>query len=1079
MLERAPSCLEQGGRRLLDVSRKSIRSRRYLHSAFWSHGAGEIDLPSWWIALLAQPPPEHSTSRRSIVDSSKSFSAAELGDAGFLDFLYPAKTLKLVHKLAVQDPGLLRQRCGFQLPASTRGYSTEATAERVPTQGGSAHAAQLVDALRKIEEVDNPDAERGRLATRGRIYREDCTKIVEDSDHLLELSDKNLPEVVARLSMLKSRGSNLLRDHSEYLVQRLEATFKHRAQWQPKHYAMSITAHILCKKYDIAMDLYREALGNFQDHIASTLIIRLAMEQKAWQLATEAWVAYGETVQSESFFWSGLQDMDCHQLFRHAIELADFVVQSKHNADTFLRQFTIKLLESIFSLRDLKDFNVPAFDHYSLFMRLRNLVRKPTEQQYRMAIDQCLSISFAPRDPKLRAFGDTAIRLYMQMRNRDEIVPDQKMLESLLKRSCHTQNVDTKLIFADLKNHYGAPTKLIYTIMIKYWERLNDPRACYRLMEEAETQHGNMMTSGLALRLLRMHAQRKEMSQAIRLFSSLRERTGESPGPAHWNAMVLAHTRVNDIAGARKWLDVMRKRGIQPDFHTFVPLLKHFSRRGDTDAVHGVVRDMRFARVDSHVAVIEALIQSYIQNEDLDEAHDLLFEAQGMDLQGDRTNMWNLLLTAFAVRRSIAEVDYLRKSMEEAQVPANEMTFAALASALCAQRQPVSAFRLIRRTMRLENLKPMALHFSIVMGGFINTAQYDQVFVVYRWMVEHGIAPDLGAKSLLVRAAAMIDQQEAKQDHTRSANRDTEGVVLSRAEEMLEQLLESAAPSDVPRNTPVKGLSWDASEESYASNYFDFLIYSYGHARMFSRVEAMYDKYVKHVQRNSTKQIGAEVPLPMRMLVALMVYHRKAESHAEVERLWNYAVERSQPLVIREGANPSNDDWVLPSRQYILATPLAHYMRSLADTERAGEFDQLFQYLTAMGYGLDSKAWNFYVQEAGFANDHLRAFVTAEQRLMQNWQGWAPGTGRHKSVVLDKIRKQGQRSLQRGKWYPTYKTLVILARSFLEVQSRSAYSDEYDKLLKQIEKQAPITARAVLEMPPLDEKLQQTYLRRG
>ncbi|MCJ1449193.1 MAG: hypothetical protein MMC23_009712 [Stictis urceolatum] len=1067
MLERAPACIEHGGRSIARFSRKAVRSRRSLHSAFWSHGASEINLPSWWIALLQQPPPERTKNRQSIVDTAKSCLTAGLTDGCFLDFLYPAKTLSLIHKLAVRDPAHIRTR-----QHASRTYTSTAIGESLALDSDADHASQLVgDMLR----MDDQDEKLRRLVRRQKRYDDECQKLVLGKDETAYLLEDKPDESVQQLAEhLHTAGHELAEEYAEKILAYLHK-IADSAYWQPQHYAMAIKAHMLLDDKDKAMASYTQALQNFQDHIATPTIIRIALERKNWQLGVEAWDAYKNTVQAEEFFWSGIQDMDSQKLVQNAMQLCRVVRQSEHGADTFLRQFAISLVENIYSMRHVKDFNIPAYDHYKLFMELRDLTRL-SQRQYSLAIEQCLSLRFPKGDANLRKFGENAIRFYMTMRQRKDLILDRELLENLFKRACNIHNIDTQLIFKDLKDRFGLPSQRLYIFMLKEHEHRNDARAVYALLREIEESYKDPMSSKLALRILRMHAQRKELPEAIRLFSSLRDRTGELPQLAHYNVILTAHTHVQDIDGANKWLREMQSRGIQPDLHTYFPLLKHHARRGDIIAVERLVEDIQKQGLPAHVSIIESLIQAHIENEDLDEAQELLFESEDMELEGDRVYMWNLVMTAFAMRRSLEDLDNLRRKMRDANIAVNEMTLAARLQALCIRSNPFNAFRIVRDAKTNTDLRPGAFHYSIVMGGFARTQQYERVFLVYRWMIKHGIMPDFGARVLLVKSAAMIDQKEK-----RGSVGMRDQAILQRAEEVLAQLLETSEPDQMMNTRSsrgmIKGVPFDSSTEIFSSNFFDYLIFLYGNAKMFEKLEELYSRYVAYATKPMGRDIDRTMPSPTRMLVALMVYHRNASNHQEVERLWNFAVEKSQPLIIREGASPEDENWVLPSRKYILAAPLIQYMCSLADQGRTKEYGQLFQYLAVMGYGIDSKAWNLYVQQTAMNGEHVQAFRVAEAQLMQDWTGWS--TDSHPQNVMKRLRKKYPSKLERNKRFPNYKTLVVLAKVYMNVKSKGFFKgdkDATDPLVEELWQVAPRTVEAVVTMPPLDEGIQRAYL---
>ena len=96
MLERTVGCLESGSlRRLLPGTKYPLKSRRTLHSAFWNHGGGDLELTPFWAALLRGPDPlELYPEKHS--DRDDSSPSGRL----FLDFLYPAGTLNFLRQFS-------------------------------------------------------------------------------------------------------------------------------------------------------------------------------------------------------------------------------------------------------------------------------------------------------------------------------------------------------------------------------------------------------------------------------------------------------------------------------------------------------------------------------------------------------------------------------------------------------------------------------------------------------------------------------------------------------------------------------------------------------------------------------------------------------------------------------------------------------------------------------------------------------------------------------------------------------------------------------------------------------------------
>lgn len=107
MLERATACLNAGARQpeSLRCVRRALRSRRALHSTFWTHGAGALDLA---ISLENELAPTATRSSRADDQqlataggrsSSEPLTCSAPDGRLFLDFLYPPQTLAYIDRV--------------------------------------------------------------------------------------------------------------------------------------------------------------------------------------------------------------------------------------------------------------------------------------------------------------------------------------------------------------------------------------------------------------------------------------------------------------------------------------------------------------------------------------------------------------------------------------------------------------------------------------------------------------------------------------------------------------------------------------------------------------------------------------------------------------------------------------------------------------------------------------------------------------------------------------------------------------------------------------------------------------------
>ncbi|KAK4505406.1 hypothetical protein PRZ48_003369 [Zasmidium cellare] len=167
MLERATACLKAGARDSLKCAQQAPRSKRRLHSTFWAHGAGGLDLPSWAVSTLPPPdlPLKDDSIRAKHAPGSQSLPSSTLPNDGlFLDFLYPPQALALLHRTQGQCCERWERRNAGRLPEGfvqvPRGYSVRSyanasgAAARDQKQDRSDNSSDNVADIRSSDELD-------------------------------------------------------------------------------------------------------------------------------------------------------------------------------------------------------------------------------------------------------------------------------------------------------------------------------------------------------------------------------------------------------------------------------------------------------------------------------------------------------------------------------------------------------------------------------------------------------------------------------------------------------------------------------------------------------------------------------------------------------------------------------------------------------------------------------------------------------------------------------------------------------------------------------------------------------------
>jgi len=114
-----------------------------LHSTFWNHGAGDLDLPPWALSMSSMPtdlPLRHDNTSRHAGGTSKEVTSRSSAppEGLFLDFLYPPQALAWLQRTPVPHWERWERRNARRLPEgfvqTSRGYASRARAQVEPSQ---------------------------------------------------------------------------------------------------------------------------------------------------------------------------------------------------------------------------------------------------------------------------------------------------------------------------------------------------------------------------------------------------------------------------------------------------------------------------------------------------------------------------------------------------------------------------------------------------------------------------------------------------------------------------------------------------------------------------------------------------------------------------------------------------------------------------------------------------------------------------------------------------------------------------------------------------------------------------------
>lgn len=1082
MIERVTACLENGGKHVLRRISKH-HTHRSLHSAFWSHGAGNINLPSWWLAFLQVP----STRDRTWPFDKPATEIPQTtpDPLAFLDFLYPGETLAFLRKLINVNTSVVRRRRPSQLLLQrSRAYTSAADAPGDIRPSREA-TGQSINTEASSAEDTNLDQLNGEAGSEIRRVFKRMLRTKEDP--------LNTPELWQKYQELQGMSLSLnSRDYS-LLFERLSASktsFNLKCIGDlfsdiplPKrnylHYDHAVLAALEQKDLGGAMCLHRDATPRVRYLHGSSMILKYAVQHSRWRCAEEIWNYHLDRERAHVWqpnIWKGLNTLQAPEFLAGAARAVSEAIRqaktSSHDDANLTRSLAISLVQRALSIRNT-EFDVSK--QLGLLSRSRRIAQ-PDLSLFKNAVLQNLSLG-----RHNHKHNNAALKLYRKIRGRLNLVPDVGLLMAMVKRFSALRDSEGMYeVLEDFRKHHEAPPKEAYSLIMAQLARHGDFDAVDGLFRDFIVRHGKENIQKHARFLFSACSRRAEADRADSVLQSLRETYGYEPNLEAWNSLIATHARVGNHDGAMSLLQKIMAANLTPSNSTYGILMNMFARRSDYDTTSTLYEQAISVGIKPNVPMLNSLVLALVAGDRFDEAYQVVQDAVTMDLDigtnqptditGDftRTRMWNTLLSHCALNKRLDKVAEIQKRMHEVGVPFDNITYAALMLSLCIKNMPGAALRIKNVIMPSSGARLTALHYSILMGGFMKTNEPNKVLLLADEMLKSNINPTFSSQNQLLRVASRVDEQQDDQE-----NDGEQPFQARRAEEVMRQALETLNPMELAALGPKQRAQSNPVNVAFYASYFSYMVYLYGKKRSFDRVVGIYDEYIA-TARKVHGDTGA-LP-PVELLSALMVAHFNAGEHDETERCWHLAVEKSEQLARRFNADTSQPGWVLHKYRFILALPFTRYMQSLQASSRVDDIATTVDFLQHAGYRLSVHNWNKYSQILAQEGQTLLAFEICEKHLMDGWPGWeyfgAPLRAK------SKIKKQwNPTSLDRSRPFPHYETLVYLAGNFLNFKSMPYGTGK--ETLQDLERLAPRTMEAVLKMPNFDDDVQNSVLRRN
>ncbi|KAF9693323.1 hypothetical protein EKO04_008914 [Ascochyta lentis] len=1136
MLERASTCLESGGRQLLRAPKPCLPSRRKLHSAFWHHGASDLSLPLWWAINPAN-------------NSSTDQPAASSSDGAPLDFLYPEKSLALLRKLSVRGETVPEARRRQLQPSAARSY---VTIRRIKPTAGVAELEAREDA------VDAAEAKDAKREMHERLQRSSAQEAL---DELLRRREPGKQELAWQLYVaLPDHGPStatpaLRLSLLEYLVADDEPAVPTRvikifhAIPDPSHtassYRAAIIAYVALREIGPAINLHREAAreGRFNPHehdvvdIGTDVLLRRLVSDEQWELAMRVFRAY---ITEHRFSINGQRTLyrirwgeaTLPEIWNEAAQLAEIKehVQSlllyiRQNKDelmstprkravtyTFVQSFLPHVMDRVLQVRKPNEDNI-----WNWFIKLFDDLHThslPVDASYNYAITAMLKLDRYRRYTNKRKLHLELYRRYRQWYLYDRVddphfktrPPQLPMLSGILNsHGTHGSLHRVNDVVNDIRAFYPGnplPLNILQALMLTYAEH-GEVERVREYFDEYRASHGTVEHKQ-ANSLIYVQARRANIPGAVAAFRHVSEELGLTPDIQMWNTLLLTYVRADDLDGALETFNNALDAGMEPNVHTFGPMLDMCANRGDIEAFEALFsrgKQMGVA-LDTDVRARSGYVQAFLNAEDAEGAEDIAQDMlkqwrAGMLTGHPLTHTWNIMIQYHALRGDVANSRRLYREMVDNKIPLDNITFGSLMRSLVEIKQANAAYKILRVTLPANNMRVEAIHYAIVMTGFLKEGQYDLALEAYERMVERGVSQTVSSRQASINTVGMSELVRLLKAKNRNPQQQ-----LRHVERILRDMLASGdVGRDLAHRQPSHNRYIDAQTQSAVPpSYYGLLITLYN-------TRGAYEICKDLVAKAETDQDSSAYDAPITFLTAIMESHYRAKEWDEVAKCWNLALSSASKLVktFQQVMNPAPDPPESPSltdgtviqrfeesrialnRRQVLTKATRIYVRSLINREDPDgtllkRAQLTIRDLLVNGFVLDNFTWNEFVVALAEKSQLLTAFTVAETYLMPRFPGWrnlAPFYVRHdrKGYQWMELRHY---DIKRNSVLPRYKTLVVLAKAFGSVKEDErnglGYIEKESKWARELlELKAPMVCKAVETMPRTNDALQERY----
>ncbi|POS76163.1 cytochrome a-5 [Diaporthe helianthi] len=1042
MLERTAASLEPCNfQRVLPTKTISLKSHRRLHTAFWHHGAAELELSGVWQALVRDP-----LESLNILSVPRHLRAEPLIASTFLlDFFNPQNAASLLRRLSPSVLDKHERRRLYLSGAVPRLFTSSAASAQKPQPQPQ---AEEVPATLAVGQESTGDA----LALEDEGLDEEYQDYEDYEDEYGDINSSAVAKAAARPARPATQSTWKPRSEQLHDILQSGDPYELNKAWRLYH-------GIKEKKRRRAV---RDEFLDYATKCRSMeQLLALAIKFSNWNTFGDLWERYPDAhlADAEDLNWEDMESV--LSMEEIAIGIKALVFRIDMASPAIVRddpEFSKSLLDRMI---------IPCIRKY-----WRELKADDLALMLHLLKDHLLYEDLICRSKELGPA--LSVKLYKQYRKIPGVKLRGHVMREMMKKVFFPADdaAGMEMMRKDWLTRFNRLDIPSYRLYMTFYARRGDAKTVHRLWETYTADYPDRKSPvGVQdpeyLPLLHVQAVRGELDEVRRVFDRLQNDYGTDLPVICWNVLLNAHAKAGEYDTAIRVFTVLQDT-CKPDQYSYGTMMGMSGARGDLEFTLELYRMAKNDGVEPNITMIDDVVEAYCQNDRYSDAERIcLMTTRAHKFKpAEFTVLWNSLLYHHASRRDLTAVNRLLVAMTDNEVPYDNETYDHLLRGLAISKQPHHALYLLKSAVRNHAFKPTVRHYALLMSAFMQSGQPLEALQSSTILRDLGVQQSNEAMVRVFKALGSV-AQASPGEHD-----DKQHSLLTSA---LRQFREAMDPASRRKRRPQRGDAWVQTLHfpDTVTNRTDLasvLIFIFTQMR-----QTMAIPEILRLWRNSSPEAMSRAEPPLRLLDGLMLSAFHDGNYDEVKDIWSMIFDRALQMA-HVGAPGTARDEPLPSMRYMLTTPLKTMQRVYAAQGDPDSLRQLISSVLQAKFRLDSKNWNYYIQFLASMKKFREAFIVCEEQLMPHWFGWqrvrraVPDAKTR--LPLDMRRKGSSPRANR----PSTHTLLTLTKAYMDLEQMAAWSPEADRLLAYIVDKCPGVMTAVRSLIRTDDETERKHL---